>query len=47
MWFTVTAPGPYLVTIPEVSGYEPHLPVEVDCVEGQTTEVVVQLVRLP
>ena len=45
-WFRVREPGRYRVPIPEIPGYEPHAPVEVNIVEGETREVVVQLVRL-
>ncbi len=40
-------PDRYRITLPEFAGFEPHPPIEVDIVAGETTEVVVQLVRSP
>ena len=47
LWFTVTEPGLYRVTIPEIPGYDSHEPVDVDLVEGETLEFEIQLVRVP
>jgi len=45
--FNVTEPGRYRLRIPPVAGFEPHGPVVVDAVAGETREVEVGLTRRP
>jgi len=40
-------PGRYRIRIPEINGYEPHPPVEFDLIAGETSEIVVDLIRSP
>jgi hypothetical protein len=42
---THATPGRFLVEIPEIAGFEPHPPVEVELGPGAPAEVVVRLVR--
>jgi len=43
-WFSVSEPGTYEVQVPDLPGFEPHDPVEVDLVEGETIELDIELV---
>ncbi|MEM1447921.1 MAG: hypothetical protein AAGI22_02355 [Planctomycetota bacterium] len=43
--FNVTEAGRYRLNIPEINGFEPHPPVELDLVAGELVEHVVELVR--
>jgi len=47
LWFRVTTPGTYRVRIPTIDGFEPHEPVEVELIDGETVQVNVDLVRIP
>jgi len=43
-WFGVSEPGRYRIEIPEIDGFLPHEPVEVDLAAGESTRVVVELI---
>ena len=43
--FNVTEAGRYRLEIPEINGFDPHPPIELDLVAGELTEHTIELVR--